>query len=178
MQEDKIQSTDPTPWALVTGASAGIGEEFCRQLAALGYHLVLVARRADRMHALATQLRQMHGTACLIVPADLAEAGAVNRIARRLEKEDINVEFLVNNAGYGVPGRFTDPTWKEHEDFIQVMVTAVCELCWLFIPQMQDSRKGFVINVASVAGLVPPGEAHTLYAASKSFLVLCNRKII
>ena len=170
-------STDTTPWALVTGASAGIGEEFCRQLAARGYHLVLIARRADRLHALAAELRNKHGTASLILPTDLTERGACAIIARRLDKEDIHIEFLVNNAGFGLPGRFIDNPWPKHEDFIQLMVIAVCELTHHLLPAMQSAKKGYVINVSSVAGLVPASESHTLYGASKSFLVLFSETL-
>lgn len=171
MSTDPQPSTDSAPWALVTGASAGIGEEFCRQLAAREYNLVLVARRADRLHALAEELRQRHGTASLVLPADLSDDGAPADIAERLRKEEIAVEFLVNNAGYGVPGRLVDVPWPRHEQFVQVMVTAVCELCWLLLPGMQALGRGHIVNVASVAGLVPGSEGHTLYGASKSFLV-------
>lgn len=162
---------DQSEWAMVTGASAGIGEAFCRQLAAEGYHLVLVARRADRLHTLASELREAFGTASLVLPADLSDPRAPKDIARRLEQEEITLEFLVNNAGYGVPGRFTEADWPDHRDFIQVMITAVCELTWRLLPPMQSRRKGYVINVASVAGLMPGSEGHTLYGASKSFLV-------
>jgi short-subunit dehydrogenase len=170
-------STDTSPWALVTGASAGIGEEFCRQLAARGYHLVLIARRADRLHTLATELRQLHGTASLVLPSDLSQRGAPASIAKRLEKDDIQIEFLVNNAGYGLPGRFVDNPWPKHEDFIQLMVTAVCELTHHLLPAMQKVKKGYVINVSSVAGLVPASESHTLYGASKSFLILFSESL-
>ncbi|MGA0264891.1 MAG: SDR family NAD(P)-dependent oxidoreductase [Lysobacterales bacterium] len=171
MPEEHNHSTDTSPWALVTGASAGIGQEFCRQLAQRGYHLVLVARRADRLHALASELREQHGTASLVIPADLADADASREIDRQLKKADVDVEFLVNNAGYGLPGRFTDPGWSEHADFIQVMMTAVCELTYRLLPSMQQRGRGFIVNISSVAGLVPSSEGHTLYAASKSFLV-------
>jgi len=174
---DQAQSSFPSRWALVTGASAGIGAEFCKQLAAAGYHLVLVARRADRLHTLATELREEFGTASLVLPADLTEPGAPAVIAKKLQKKQITVEFLVNNAGYGLPGRFVDPEWEEHRDFIQVMMTAVCDLTWRLLPGMQEQRKGFVINVASVAGLVPGSEGHTLYGASKSFLILFSESL-
>lgn len=167
----QARSTDTSNWALVTGASSGIGKEFCHQLAAGGYHLVLVARRTDRLHALANELRAAHGTACLILPSDLSEPDAARDIARRLQKEDISIEFLVNNAGYGVPGRFIEPDWKAHQDFIQVLISVVCELTWRLLPAMQEMNKGYVVNVASVAGLVPGSEGHTLYGASKSFLI-------
>jgi len=177
MDTIETQSTDATPWALVTGASAGIGEVFCRQLAARGYHLVLVARRADRLHSLAEDLRSQFGTASLVLPADLAEAGAAKKIFGHLQKEDIHVEFLVNNAGYGMAGRFTDFAWQEHADFIQVMMTAVCELTRYLLPAMQRRKKGYVINVASVAGLIPGTEGATLYGASKAFLVSFSQSL-
>ncbi|NIM70163.1 MAG: SDR family NAD(P)-dependent oxidoreductase [Xanthomonadales bacterium] len=171
MHDPGPQSTDPSRWALVTGASSGIGREFCVQLAARGYHLALVARRADLLHALASELRHTHGTACLVLPTDLASTGACQEIERRLRKAEIEVEFLVNNAGYGLPGRFTEPTWPEHDDFIRVMVTAVCELTRRLLPGMQARGAGYIVNVASVAGLVPGSEGHTLYGAAKSFLI-------
>jgi short-subunit dehydrogenase len=169
--------TDDARWALVTGASAGIGREFCIQLAALGYNLVMVARRADRMHALASELQSRHGTASLVLPADLARPESCRGIAAELRKRDIFVEFLVNNAGYGVAGRFTDERWKVHRDFLQVMTTAVCELCWLLLPDMQQRDRGYVVNVASVAGLLPGTEGHTLYGASKALLIQFSQSL-
>jgi short-subunit dehydrogenase len=160
------------PWALVTGASAGIGAEFCRQLAAKGYRLVLVARRADRLQELADELRQAHGADSLVITADLSQRNASRDITARLDAEGVEVEYLVNNAGYGLPGSFHVPDWKEHEDFIQVMMTAYCELTWRLLRGMQERKRGFIVNVASVAGLVDStGAGHTLYGASKSFLV-------
>jgi short-subunit dehydrogenase len=158
-------------WALVTGASAGIGAEFSRQLAALGYQLVLVARREERLQELATVLRNDFGTHCLVCPLDLASPGATTRLAAQLAGAGIPIEFLVNNAGYGLAGHFTDPSWKSHEDFVQVLVTAVCELTWCLLPAMQARKKGYIVNVASLAALVPGTAGHTLYGASKAFLV-------
>ncbi len=181
MQDNHSQDTSTsqaTPqWALVTGASSGIGEEFCRQLAARGYQLVLVARREDRLHALAEKLREKHGTNCLVVPADLSIAETSTVISRRLEQQGINIKFLVNNAGYGVAGRFTEPSWQTHQDFIQVMMTAVCELTWRLLPGMQRMKSGYIINVASIAGLVSGSEGHTLYGASKAFLILFSESL-
>jgi short-subunit dehydrogenase len=159
------------PWALVTGASAGIGAEFCRQLAAKDYQLVLVARRADKLQAVADELRDSFGSHSIIITADLAQKDACQTIVKRLEKEDITIEYLVNNAGFGLPGSFHVPHWQAHADFIQVMTTAVCELTWRLLPGMQQSGRGFIVNVASVAGLVSPSAGHTLYGAAKSFLI-------
>lgn len=177
MSAEHLQSTDPSPWALVTGASSGIGQEFCRQLAERGYHLAMVARRADRLHALASELREEHGTASLVIPADLAAPGAAQHIARQLLDAGVELEFLVNNAGYGLPGRFTEPDWQDHADFIQVMISAVCELTWRLLPAMQERGRGYIINVASVAGLVPSSEGHTLYGGSKSFLIRMSESL-
>lgn len=177
MQSELQPLTDDARWALVTGASAGLGREFARQLAALDYHLVLVARRADRLHALASELRSEHGTACLVLPADLGQPEAVREIVAQLGRENIFVEFLVNNAGYGVPGRFTEVGWPTHREFLQVMVATVCELTWQLLPAMQERGRGHVVNVASVAGLVPGTEGHTLYGASKSFLIKLSQSL-
>ena len=114
------------PWALVTGASAGIGTEFCRQLAAKGYQLVLIARRLDKLQAVAEELKTKHSANSLIITADLSKTDACASIVQQLEEHDIHVEYLVNNAGYGLPGSFHVPDWQEHADFIQVMMTAVC----------------------------------------------------
>ena len=158
-------------WALVTGASAGIGAEFCRQLAGRGYAIVLVARREDRLQALAADLAASHGVKTRVMAADLADPAAPATIADALAADGIDVEFLVNNAGYGVPGRFTSVEWPEHARFIEVMMTAVCSLTWQLLPRMQQRGRGYVIHVASLAGLVPGSEGHTLYGASKAFLI-------
>lgn len=159
------------PWALVTGASAGIGAEFCRQLAGEGYQLVLVARREDKLQAVADELRSTFSTNSLIITADLSQTDACELITQRLEEHDIHIEYLVNNAGYGLPGSFHVPSWQEHADFIQVMMTTVCELTWRLLPGMRERGRGFVVNIASVAGLVQPSAGHTLYGASKSFVI-------
>lgn len=171
MTQINSPSDQPRPWALVTGASAGIGAEFCRQLAAQGYQLVLVARRVGKLQAVADELQKSHATESLIITADLSKRDACQAVVERLEQENINIEYLVNNAGYGLPGSFHVPGWKEHADFIQVMMTAVCELTWRLLPGMRERGRGFIVNVASVAGLVSPTAGHTLYGASKSFLI-------
>jgi len=171
MSKESNQPVSARPWALVTGASAGIGAEFCRQLATQGYQLVLVARRADRLQAVSEELLNKHGTHSLIITADLSRKDACSMIVDRLEQEGIQVEYLVNNAGYGLPGSFHVPGWQEHADFVQVMMTAVCELTWRLLTGMQERKRGFIVNVASVAGLVSSSAGHTLYGASKSFLI-------
>ena len=157
--------------ALVTGASSGIGKAFAELLAAKGYGLVLTARRRDRLEELATALRQRHHVDTHIIVADLAEPGASSTIASELRRQGLTVDFLVNNAGYGVPGSYTNVTWSDHSRFVQVMVTAVLDLTYQLLPGMAARGWGRIVNIASVAGMVPAPAGHTLYGASKAFLI-------
>jgi short-subunit dehydrogenase len=158
-------------WALVTGASAGIGAEFCRQLAGLGYSVALVARREERLQRLASELQDGHNAQCRVLPMDLARPHAAEQLSDRISADALQIEFLVNNAGYGVPGTFTQAEWTTHADSLRVMLNSVCELTWRLLPEMQRRQKGFVVNVASLAGLVPGSARHTLYGATKAFLI-------
>jgi len=157
--------------ALVTGASAGIGAAFARVLAGHGYRLVLTARRGDRLEAVAEELGRQHRVETVVIPADLSDPAAPARLVAELQRRGLQVDVLVNNAGYGVPGRFEQPAWETHAAFLQVMVTAVCELTYRLLPGMIERRWGRIINIASLAGHVPAPAGHTLYGASKSFLI-------
>jgi short-subunit dehydrogenase len=157
--------------ALVTGASSGIGKAFAELLAARGYTVVLVARRGDRLEALAAELRQRHQVAAHAIVADLAVPDASQQIVEALASKGLAIDFLVNNAGYGQPGSYVNVAWADHERFMQVMVTAVLDLTYRLLPGMIARKSGRIINVASVAGLVPSPAGHTLYGASKAFLI-------
>ena len=157
--------------ALVTGASSGIGLAFAHLLAERGYDLVLTARREERLRAVATELGARHGGQVAVIVADLAEPGTPARMAGELAREGLLVDVLVNNAGYGVPGRYAATTWRQQQDFLQVLVVAVAELTHRLLPGMIERRWGRIINVASLAGLLPGVAGHTLYAASKAFVI-------
>jgi short-subunit dehydrogenase len=157
--------------ALVTGASSGIGLAFARVLAAHGYDLVLTARRVDRLEALAVELRTRHHIETHVIGEDLANSGACERIVSRLAAASLHVDFLVNNAGFGVPGSYASTAWQQQHQFLQVLVVAVAELSHRLLPPMIEHRWGRIINVASLAGLLPGVAGHTLYAASKAFLI-------
>lgn len=165
------------PLALVTGASAGIGAAFARDLAARGYDLVLTARRVERLDALAAELAGRHGVACTVLPADLEQPDAPALLAAELERRGLVVEMLVNNAGYGVPGYLLDPDWPTHSRFLRIMVEAPVELAWRLLPGMLARSRGHVVNVASVAGLIPGSAGHTLYAAAKAFLIRFSQSL-
>jgi hypothetical protein len=157
--------------ALVTGASSGIGKAFAELLAQKGYAVVLTARRGDRLEALAAQLREKYQVATDALVADLAQPNASAQIASELASRKLAIDLLVNNAGYGVPGSYVNVPWLDHERFMQVMVTAVLDLTYRLLPGMIDRGWGRIINIASVAGMVPAPAGHTLYGASKAFII-------
>ena len=157
--------------ALVTGASSGIGKAFAELLAQQGYAVVLTARRGDRLDALAAELRQKFGVSTQTIVADLAVREAPQQIVTELAARGVTIDVLVNNAGYGVPGSYVDVPWRTHEDFMQVMVTSILDLTYRLLPGMIERGWGRVINVASVAGMVPSPAGHTLYGASKAFVI-------
>jgi short-subunit dehydrogenase len=158
-----------THYTLITGASAGIGAALAREYARRGRPLVLLARRRERLESLAAELR--HQVPVEILTADLADPAAPARIVEELGARDLAIEGLVNNAGYGLPGAYHVQDWEAHARFLQVMVTAVCELSWRLLPPMQARGRGEILNIASLAGHVPGSAGHTLYAASKAFMI-------
>lgn len=159
----------PTGYALVTGASSGIGEQIAREYARRGVPLVLTARRADRLHTLADALRAQ--VPVEVVSADLADPAAPAALVAELERRGVQIRILVNNAGYGMPGRYRSSDWAEHAAFLQVMVAAVCELTWRLLPSIRASGQGRILNVASFAALMPAADGQTLYAPAKGFLL-------
>ncbi|MGE0040507.1 MAG: SDR family NAD(P)-dependent oxidoreductase [Vicinamibacterales bacterium] len=157
--------------ALVTGASAGIGRAFAEELARRGYGLVLTARRGDRLEALAAALGAAHGVPVTTIVEDLADPAAPARLVAAVGARGLAIDVLINNAGYGVPGRYAGTDWERQRDFLQVLVTAPAELAHRLLPGMLARRWGRIVNVASLAGLLPGVAGHTLYAASKALMV-------
>jgi uncharacterized protein len=133
--------------------------------------VILTARREDRLRAVAERLQDAYGVTAHVFVSDLGQAGAASRLCEAIAARGLAVDALVNNAGYGVPGAYTKNDWERHAAFLNVMVVAVTELTRQLLPGMIERKYGRVINVASLAGLVPAPAGHTLYAASKSFLI-------
>ncbi len=153
-----------TETALITGASAGIGEEFARQLAGRGYDLILVARRRDRLEHLAEQLP----TTAHVVDCDLVSDAA--SLPGKVEELGVDVDLLVNNAGFGLRGRFLELDPEREAEMVRVNCEAVVTLTHAFLPKMVERARGGVITVASTAGMQPlPYEA--VYGASKAFAI-------
>lgn len=166
-----------TRTALITGASAGIGKCFAEFYAAKGYDLILTARRLDRLTEISLALSAAHGIKCEAITADLADPAAPNAIWAEITARGLQVDVLINNAGYGMNDHFVDYDWADHRDFIQIMVTAYAHLCRLALPAMLERKYGRIINVASLAGLAPGTLGHTMYGASKAFLIKMSESL-
>lgn len=160
--------------ALVTGASAGIGEVFADHLAAMGFDLVLTARRLDALQAVAERLQDIHGISCRVIPADLAEPESPRRIFYELARDEVDVDVLVNNAGYGLPETLLETDWPDVNSFMQVMAVSWLHFIKLFAPPMVDRGWGRIANVASLAAFAPepPG---SLYSGVKAQMVASSR---
>ncbi|MBZ9714367.1 SDR family NAD(P)-dependent oxidoreductase [Deinococcus multiflagellatus] len=161
----------PSPaLALVTGASSGIGEHLARQLAARGAPLVLVARSAERLQALAQELQARHGVPVHVLPADLAQPGAAQRLTDELHARGLYPEILVNNAGLGTFDEFLQQTPEAISGLIALNITALTELTRLLAPHMVAQGRGRILNVASTAAF-QPGPLMAAYYASKAYVL-------
>lgn len=160
--------------ALVTGASSGIGESFARQLAARGTDLVIVARRAELLDDLATELTDRYRVAVRVLAADLTDPGGLAAVTARLSDEP--VDLLVNNAGYGAFGAFAELSLDDQLKEIDLNVVALVRLTHAALPAMLANRRGGVLNVASMAGFAPsPGSA--VYGASKAYVTAFSESL-
>jgi len=162
---------------LITGASAGIGAEFARQYAARGWNVALTARRKERLDDLAGELEATHRVKTLTISADLGKPGAVDEIIAEVDKAEWELDGLVNNAGYGLPGTFANTSWEDQAAFIQVLYTAPCEFVHKLLPGMIERKFGRIINVASLAGYTSGSNGHTLYASVKSGMIRFSESI-
>ena len=170
------EDTNGEGYALITGASAGLGAEFAGQLAAMGQNLILVARREDRLQALAAGLTEQHGVTCQIIVADLNDKDAGKQIADTCQSGGWTVNWLVNNAGVAGPDLLQDRDWAAQQTFFQLMMLSVADLCHRFIPGMVDRGYGRVINVASVAARVPRSGGCN-YGPAKAYLVALSEEL-
>jgi uncharacterized protein len=155
--------------ALITGASAGLGAEFASLFAADGHDVALVARRKDKLDALAALVREKHGVEAHVMPEDLADPAAPERLVSELAKRGIDIEFLVNNAGFGASGAFAESDTRRALGMIQVNVVALAHLTRLLLPGMLARKSGRVLNIGSTAGFVA-GAGMAVYYASKAFV--------
>lgn len=157
--------------ALITGASSGIGAAFAEALAARGYDLALVARRADRLEALAGRLAVQHGIEAFAIPCDLAALGAHTTVLDEISRRGREVDMLVNNAGFSIAQSFAAVPWIRQQDFLMTLVVNACGLAHDVIPGMVARGHGRIINIASLAGFAPGVAGHSLYPGAKSLMI-------
>lgn len=156
--------------ALITGASSGLGAEFARQLAARGCNLILVARREDRLHAVREEILANHRINVHLLPADLGAADAAQKLHDRVLAENLPVDILINNAGFGVFGEHLGIPWEREQQMLMLDIVALMQLTKLFAKRMQSGSGGYILQVSSIGGFQPsPGYA--AYGAAKSFVL-------
>jgi short-subunit dehydrogenase len=161
---------------LITGASAGIGEAIARELASRSHGVILVARREERLRALAAELRSAHGVRVEVIPADLGDAPARERLANQVDELGLEVEILVNNAGFGGAGDVAESDRERLVAMVQINCEALLDLQARYLPAMVERGRGAVINVASTAAFQPiPGSA--TYAATKAFVLSLSEAV-
>lgn len=158
-------------WALVTGATAGIGESFTRLLASKGYNIALVARDEVRLHERAGELREKYGIQTFVLPADLATKSGVKSVEKYIQSYEI--EVLINNAGFAINKVFTASDLGDEQDLLNVLVRTPMRLMHVILPGMKERKSGTIINVSSVAGFIAGGT----YSAAKSYLTVLSESI-
>jgi uncharacterized protein len=162
---------------LITGASSGIGAQFARAYARRGHRLVLVARRLDRLEALAAELKDQYQSQCLCLSADLSIAAEVEALIAKLDAAGEAIDGLVNNAGYSVARTFAASPWQQEADFIAVCVTTPTRLAHAFLPHMLKQGYGRILNLSSIAAFSGGAAGHTLYPAAKSYMLKFARSL-
>jgi short-subunit dehydrogenase len=158
-------------WALVTGATAGIGESFTRMLASKGFNIVLVARDEARLHERAAALREKYGVQTFVLPADLATDLGCSAVEDYLK--EFEIEVLINNAGFGINKAFTASDLDAEQNLLDVLVRTPMRLMHVVLPQMKARNSGTIINVSSIAGFIAGGT----YSASKSYLTVLSESL-
>lgn len=156
--------------ALITGASAGLGEQFAQLFAKDGHDVILVARTASKLEALAAKLEQEHKVKAHVLAADLSRPEEPQRIFDEVRSRQLEVEFLVNNAGFGSSGPLLEQDLAREVEMVEVNCTALLKLTWLFARPMKERKSGRVLNIASTAGF-QPGPFMATYFATKAFVI-------
>jgi hypothetical protein len=163
-------------YALVTGASSGIGYELAKLFAQDGKNIVAVARSQDRLERLKGEIENKHGTKVIVLLSDLSNPNAPREISSELEMKNVNVDVLVNNAGFGLYGLFYQRELQEELKMVQVHVASLVHLTNLFLKRMIENKSGWILNVSSAAGFAA-FPLWSMYSASKSFILIFSEAL-
>jgi uncharacterized protein len=162
--------------ALITGASSGIGKELAYLSAKDGFDLILVARRHQKLEMIKKELEEQYSIKVYVIVSDLTQPGAVKALMRDVKELELNVDVLINNAGFGGYGKFHECDWEKYRDMINLNITALTELTRLVLPEMVEREDGRVLNIASMAGFVP-GPLQAVYYATKGYVLSFSEAI-
>ncbi len=163
--------------ALVTGASSGIGKSFAYLLASKGMNLVIVARTVSQLELMADEISNKYQVKVLPITKDLSVKGASQEVYDRLQREQVEVDLLVNNAGFGKWGEFTEFSMEDYHNMIQLNITALMDLSYLFMEDMKQKSEAGIINVGSTASFVPVPYS-SVYAATKAFVLYFSESLV
>lgn len=156
--------------ALVTGASSGLGIDFARELARRGANLALTARREDALKAVAAELEKQYGVSALVIPLDLNTPDAPQTLYDQLRAQNVQVDILINNAGFGLFGEFIEIPWEQEKTMLELDILALTHLTKLFLKDMAARRYGYVLQVASI-GAYQPTPTYASYSAAKAYVL-------
>ena len=162
--------------ALITGASSGLGKEFARIHASKGGDLVLVARSKDKLDELKSDLQKQYGVSVYVIVKDLSDQYAPKAVYDELKGKKIQVDYLINNAGFGDFGLFAETDWEKQLEMINLNVTCLTYLTRLFLPDMIENKDGKILNIASTAAF-QPGPTMSVYFATKAFVLSFSEAI-
>lgn len=171
-----INNNSALKTALITGASSGIGLEFANLLAKDGYHVVLTARNEKRLSEIANELKAKHGVDVTVLAKDLSLTDAAEELTAEILAKGIEVDILINNAGFAAYGPFDETSWKDEKDMIQVNITALTTLTKQLLPGMIKRNRGKILNVASTAAF-QPGPLMAVYYATKAYVLSFSEAI-
>ena len=162
--------------ALVTGASSGIGEELAKIHAENGGDLIIVARRKEKLNTLKTEIEKRHNVKVISIAKDLSISGAAKEIYDEITKQEIKIDYLINNAGFGLRGKFHELPWDRQLQMMNLNMIAVSELIHLFLPEMIKRNSGRILNNSSTASFMP-GPMQAVYFATKSYVQFLSNAI-
>lgn len=166
-----VSETQAVPkWALVTGGSSGLGVEFAKALAGSRYNIVLVARREERLREVREELVRGYGIRAEAIAMDLTAGEAPDRLIRELDERGLDIDVLVNNAGFGIFGSFTEIDWEEEHRMLQLNMVTLTQLTKLFARRMVGRGRGYILQVSSI-GAYQPTPTYATYSAAKSYVL-------
>ena len=163
--------------ALITGASSGIGKELAYLMASKKINLIITARRSEALQEIKTELEKLYTVKVVCITEDLATPTGAKSLFNNVKSQNLTVDYLINNAGFGGQGYFYERKWEDEAAMLQLNINSLTQLCHLFLPEMVQRNSGRILNVASSAGLIPAGPLQSVYFATKAYVLSFSQGI-